>query len=263
MQPVRPNYFQHPQFSEDLLNKVGQYLPRAERNKLRKVDRQFAGVFSTRPAFIYRIKNKLTLTCNLTKKKKSDITTFGIFSNSFGDIETDDLEEHLYHYLFVSLRSFKAWLEDNAEDVYDSLPLDVRLSLEGIGNLFGRSPMTQFASLAIRLSRTLLNVELDLAPINLTHAASLWSSEDLKRDIKSRGNILPFTLPREIKYAPSQEEVRGLTGEFAPVMDFSPQMVQILGSMGGEDPLQNFQKLFSYTLTHEFNVETFKVANAL
>jgi len=262
MRPARPNYFQHPHFSEDLLNKVGQYLPPAERKKLREVDRQFAGVFSTRPAFIYRIKNKLTLTCNLTKKKKSDIMTFAIFSNSFGDIETDDVEEHLYHdMIFLSLRSFKAWLEDNAEDVYDSLPLDVRLSLEGIGNLFGRSPRSQFSSLAIRLSRTLLNVELDLAPINLTRAVSLWSSEDLIRDIKSHNNTHPFSLPREIKYAPSEEEVRGLQGEFAPVMDFSPEMVQILGSMGGEDPLQNFQKLFSYTLTHEFFVETFKVAN--
>ena len=215
------------------------------------MDRRFAGVFSTRPAFIYRIKNKFTLTCDFSKKQKTKAQTFAIFSNSFGDIDTEDLRDNLYiKDLFPSVHEMRNWIADDAEDIYNTkLPMDIKNQIDAVNDV--RGPRFQFRKFAYYLSQELTYGG------SVHDIASLWTKKELERAIKSRGNLLPFSLPREKKYAPIQQQVERIQSEAYG----AEEIARIIGSMGREDPLQNFQKLFSYTLTHEFFVETFKVEN--
>jgi hypothetical protein len=218
------------------------------------VDRRFAGVFSTRPAFIYRIKNKVTVTCDFSKKKKTKAKTFAIFSNSFGDIDTEDLDTNkIIEKLFTSDLQLRNWIEDDAEDVYNTkLPMDIKNQLDAVDDRGGPLRIRCFRHFAPFCSQDLW------MGYGYSSIVSLWTSKELERAIKSRENLLPFSLPRERKFAPTQ----GLVEILLSTGRVSSEMARIIGNIdGGEDPLQNFQKLFSYTLTQEFFVETFEVKN--
>jgi hypothetical protein len=127
------------------------------------VDRRFSEVFSfSRPKFIYRIKNRVTLTCDFSKKQKTKVTTFAIFSNSFGDIDTEDFRDNLFiRDLFPSNFELRSWIADDAEDVYNTkLPMNIKNQLDAVHDDIGpqirfRKNFANFFSTQLHMGRIL------------------------------------------------------------------------------------------------------------
>ena len=74
--------------------------------------------------------------------------------------------------------------------------MDIKNQLDAVDEVRGPQ-MIQFQKFAKYFSQ-----ELTYAG-SVHNFASLWTTKELERAIKSHGNLLPFSLPREKKYVPT------------------------------------------------------------
>jgi len=103
------------------------------------------------------------------------------------------LRDNLYiHDLFPYVHQLINWIADDGEDIYNTkLPLYIKNQLDAVDDV--RGPQIQFQKIAKYFSQELTYVG------SVHNFASLWTPKELERAIKSHGNLLPFSLPREKK----------------------------------------------------------------